>query len=69
MKSDWFGFSGMLGYRYYVRPWMGIDFKAGFLNNSYKKDRWRFQGKRVKGPDLKIDKIPIFSLKLVYALK
>ena len=69
MKSDWFGFSGMIGYRYYIRPWMGIDFKAGFLNNSYKKDRWRFQGKRVKGPDLKIDKIPIFSLKLVYALK
>ena len=41
----------------------------GFLNNSYKKDRWRFQGKRVKGPDMKIDDIPIFTLKVVYALK
>ena len=69
MRSDWFGFSGMLGYRYYIRPWIGIDFKAGFLNNSYKNDKWRFQGKKVKGPDLKIDKIPLFSLKVVYALK
>ena len=69
MRSDWFGFSGMLGYRYYIRPWIGIDIKAGFLNNSYNKDKWRFQGKKVKGPDLKIDEIPIFSLKLVYALK
>ena len=67
MKSDWLGFSGMLGYRYYIRPWIGVDFKAGFLNNNYDKNAWRFQGKKVKGPDLKIDKIPIFSLKLVYA--
>ena len=69
MRSDWLGYSGMLGYRYYLRPWIGIDFKMGFLNNNYNKDRWRFQGKKVKGPDMKIDKIPIFSLKLVYALK
>jgi hypothetical protein len=59
----------MLGYRYYFRPWIGVDFKRGFLNNNYNKDRWRFQGKKVKGPDMKIDKIPIFSLKVVYALK
>ena len=69
MVADWFGYSGMLGYRYYIRPWIGIDFKMGFLNNSYKKDRWRFQGKKVKGPDMKIDDIPIFTLKVVYALK
>ena len=69
MVADWFGYSGMLGYRYYIRPWIGIDFKMGFLNNNYKKDRWRFQGKKVKGPDMKIDDIPIFTLKVVYALK
>ena len=33
MVTDWFGYSGMLGYRYYIRPWIGIDFKMGFLNN------------------------------------
>jgi len=69
MRSDWIGYSGMLGYRYYIRPWIGIDFKAGFLNNNYKKNNWRFQGKKVKGPNMKIDEIPIFSLKIVYALK
>ena len=69
MKSDWFGYSGMIGVRYYTRPWLGLDLKAGFINNSYDKDRWRFQGKRVKGPDLTITDIPVFSLKLIYAFR
>ena len=67
--TDWLGFSGMLGYRYYIRPWIGIDVKMGFLNNNYKKNKWRFQGKTVKGPEMKIDEIPIFTFKVVYALK
>jgi len=41
----------------------------GFLNNNYKKNSWRFQGKKVNGPEMKIDEIPIFTLKVVYALK
>ena len=69
MRSDWFGYSGMIGYRYYIRPWIGLDFKMGFLNNNYKKERWRFQGKKVSGPDMKIDEIPIFTFKVIYALK
>lgn len=69
MVTDWFGYSGMLGYRYYIRPWIGVDFKMGFLNNNYQKDSWRFQGKKVNGPEMKIDEIPIFTLKVVYALK
>lgn len=69
MRSDWFGFSGMIGYRYYIRPWIGLDFKMGFLNNSYNKDSWRFQGNKVKGPEMKIDEIPIFTFKVVYAIK
>ena len=69
MVTDWLGFSGMLGYRYYIRPWIGIDVKMGFLNNNYKKNKWRFQGKTVKGPEMKIDEIPIFTFKVVYALK
>ena len=69
MVTDWLGYSGMLGYRYYIRPWIGIDIKMGFLNNNYKKNKWRFQGKTVKGPEMKIDEIPIFTFKVVYALK
>ena len=69
MITDWLGYSGMLGYRYYIRPWIGIDIKMGFLNNNYKKNKWRFQGKTVKGPEMKIDEIPIFTFKVVYALK
>ena len=69
MVTDWLAYSGMLGYRYYIRPWIGIDIKMGFLNNNYKKNKWRFQGKTVKGPEMKIDEIPIFTFKVVYALK
>lgn len=69
MVTDWLGYSGMLGYRYYIRPWIGIDVKMGFLNNNYNKNKWRFQGKTVKGPEMKIDEIPIFTFKVVYALK
>ena len=69
MVTDWLGYSGMLGYRYYIRPWICIDVKMGFLNNNYKKNKWRFQGKTVKGPEMKIDEIPIFTFKVVYALK
>lgn len=64
MVTDWLGFSGMLGYRYYIRPWIGIDIKMGFLNNNYKKNKWRFQGKTVKGPEMKIDEILFLLLKL-----
>ena len=69
MVTDWLGYSGMLGYRYYIRPWIGIDIKMGFLNNNYNNNKWRFQGKTVKGPEMKIDEIPIFTFKVVYALK
>ena len=69
MKSDWSGYSGLIGIRYYLRPWLGLDFKTGFLNNSYNKDLWRFQGKRVIGPDLTINDLPVFTLKLIYGLR
>ena len=69
MINDWIGYSGMIGIRYYISSRIGLDFKAGFLNNYYDKTNWRLLKKKVAGPELKIDKLPIFSLKVIYGIK
>ena len=69
MISDWIGFSGMVGIRYYMSPRLGIDFKAGFLNNYYNHENWRIYSTKVKGPEMTINDLPIFSLKVIYGLK
>ena len=69
MKTDWLGYTGVIGLRYYIRTWLGLEFSVGFLNNNYKKDKWRLQGNDVKGPDMKINDLPVFTFKIVYALK
>jgi hypothetical protein len=81
MRTDWIGFSGMIGGRFYLSSRLGFDFKMGFMNNSYSssydfiknigysKDQWRLENTKVKGPDLKIDDLPIFSFKVIFGLK
>ena len=69
MKSDWYGYTGMLGFRYYISSRLALDIKGGFINNSYKDDKWRVQRQSVTGPKMKIDDLPIFSFKVVYGLR
>ena len=69
MIKDWFGYSSMLGVRYYISSRMAIDFKGGFMNNYYKNKNWRIQRQAVTGPELKINDLPIFSVKFVYGLR
>ena len=69
MKSDWYGYTGMLGFRYYISSRLALDLKGGFINNSYKDDKWRVQRQSVTGPKMKIDDLPIFSFKVVYGLR
>ena len=69
MISDWIGFSGMLGIRYYLSSRLGIDFKAGFFNNYYNHENWRIYSTKVQGPEMTINDLPIFSLKVIYGLK
>ncbi len=69
MLNDWYGYSGMIGIRYYYSSRIGFDFKAGFLNNSYNEKNWRLYKKDVVGPKMKIDSLPLFSFKVVYGLK
>ena len=69
MISDWIGFSGMIGIRYYLSTRIGLDMKMGFMDNSYKNDKWRLQKKKVTGPIMKIDELPLFSFKVFYGFK
>jgi hypothetical protein len=69
MIKDWIGFSGMIGIRYYLSTRIGLDMKIGFMDNSYKNDKWRLQKKEVTGPIMKIDELPIFSFKVFYGFK
>ena len=69
MKTDWFGYSSMLGFRYYINSRIGVDVKGGFMNNSYKEENWRIQRQKVTGPKMKIDDLPIFSIKIIYGIR
>ena len=69
MRKNWIGYSGLIGVRYYLSSRLGIDVKAGFMNNGYKQDKWRLSGEKVKGPAMTIDDLPVFSFKLVYGIK
>ena len=69
MINDWIGFSGMIGIRYYLSTRIGLDMKMGFMDNSYKNDKWRLQKKEVTGPIMKIDELPLFSFKVFYGFK
>ena len=69
MVNNLIGYSGMIGARFYFSSRLGLDFKFGFMNNKYKQNEWRLQRNKVKGPAMKIDDLPIFSLRAVYGLK
>ena len=69
MVANWFGYGSMLGFRYYLTSRMAIDFKSGFMNNSYDETRWYLRGKKVTGPKMKIDGLPIFTLKILYGIR
>ena len=69
MLNDWLGYSSMLGLRYYLSSRMAIDIKGGFMNNFYNEESWRVQRQKVNGPKMKIDDLPIFSMKFVYGIR
>ena len=69
MLNDWLGYSSMLGLRYYISSRVAIDIKGGFMNNFYNKKSWRVQRQKVNGPEMKIDDLPIFSLKFIYGIR
>ncbi len=65
MKSDWLGFSSMIGFRYYIFSWLAADVKLGYMYQFYDQKNWRLQGMQVYGPELLIDELPILTAKMV----
>ncbi|MFQ6678575.1 MAG: hypothetical protein ACE5D0_09695 [Fidelibacterota bacterium] len=66
MTKTFLGLTSSIGVRYYVKPFLAIDGKIGFLETYYKSDSWKFHGKAIKGPDIDISDMPLFSFSLVY---
>ncbi len=66
MTKLFFGFTSSVGFRFYLNTYLALDGKIGFMSNYYKNDRWKFQGKSIKGPDVKLNDLPLFSFGLVY---
>ena len=69
MTSNWFGYGSMLGVRYYITSRMAIDFKSGFMNQNYDETKWRLREKKISGPKMKLDDLPLFSLKFSYGFR
>jgi len=66
MVKRWFGFSSMIGFKYYLYSWMSVESKIGFMRNFYKSKNWKINGEKITGPEMNIDKLPIFHLNFVF---
>ncbi len=66
MTKTFFGFTSSIGFRIYLKPYLAVEVKIGFLDNYYKNDNWKFQGKAIKGPDIDINNMPLYTFRLVY---
>ena len=51
--------------KYFV---INID-KLTYSSNRYDEKKWELRDQKVVGPKMKIDGLPIFSLKVIYGLR
>lgn len=66
MKTTFFGITSSIGTRYYIKPYVAVEFKLGFMENFYSKESWKFQKKDIKGPDIDISDLPVFTFGMIY---
>ena len=66
MTTTFLGITSSVGARYYIKPYLAVETQIGFMENYYSKDKWKFQDKDIKGPDINIEDLPLFSIGLVY---
>ena len=66
MTTTFFGITSSIGARYYIKPYLAIETKIGFIENYYLKEKWKFQDKDIKGPDIDMEDLPLFTFGLVY---
>ncbi|MBT3762339.1 MAG: hypothetical protein HOA15_05970 [Candidatus Marinimicrobia bacterium] len=66
MSKNWFGFSSMVGARYYLTAAMSIEGRLGYYKNFYNSKNWELEKSKVLGPKMAIDKMPVFQLFYVF---
>ena len=66
MTTTFIGISSAVEARFYVKPYIAIEVKIGFIENYYSEDKWKFQDQDIKGPNIDIEDMPVFTFGLVY---
>ena len=66
MTTTFIGITSAVGVRYYVKPYIAVELKIGFIENYYSEDKWKFQDQDIKGPNIDIEDMPVFTFGLVY---
>ncbi|MDP6500829.1 MAG: hypothetical protein QF743_08990 [Candidatus Marinimicrobia bacterium] len=65
MTKRWFGLASTIGFRYYIKSWLAVDGRAGFIQNAYSEKKWKLEKEKVDGPKMNIKKLPVFNVHLV----
>ena len=66
MNKSWFGFLSSVGIRYYLQSSLGLDFRLGFIRNFYTKEKWKYEGEDINGPNIKIESLALIRLGIVF---
>ncbi len=66
MTTTFIGITSAIGARYYVKPYIAVELKIGFMENYYSEDNWKFQDQDIKGPKIDIEDLPVITFGLVY---
>ena len=52
--------------RYYLQSSLGLDFRLGFIRNFYTKEKWKYEGEDINGPNIKIESLALIRLGIVF---
>ncbi len=67
MTNSFFGFSSLIGVRYYLLSWLAIDIRTGFMSSRYDPAKWKLNGEKISGPALKLDDEPLFTIQVIFS--
>ena len=68
MNKSWFGFLSSVGIRYYLQSSLGLDFRLGFIRNFYTKEKWKYEGEDINGPNIKIESLALIRFGIVFIM-
>ena len=66
MTTTFIGITSSVGARYYIRPYTAVELQIGFMENYYNENNWSFKDQDIKGPNIDIKDLPVFTFGMVY---